>query len=155
MGMDVYGNKPTSETGKYFRNNVWWWRPLADYCCEVAPELTAKCQHWQSNDGDGLNARDSKLLALVLKARITEGHTEAFAAIRKAELDKLPDELCTICRGYGKRADPPNVGPGEYPCNGCDGKGRRRPTDTWYPFTVENVQEFVAFLEDCGGFKIN
>lgn len=23
-----------------------------------------------------------------------------------------------------------------------------------YNFTVENVQEFVAFLRDCGGFEI-
>jgi hypothetical protein len=28
MGMDVYGRNPTSEAGKYFRANVWSWRPI-------------------------------------------------------------------------------------------------------------------------------
>ncbi|QOR55575.1 MAG: hypothetical protein UMS36scaffold28_65 [Phage 59_13] len=28
MGMDVYGVKPKSKQGEYFRNNVWSWRPL-------------------------------------------------------------------------------------------------------------------------------
>jgi hypothetical protein len=34
MGMDVYG-----ESGNYFRNNVWWWRPLANYCQAIAPHI--------------------------------------------------------------------------------------------------------------------
>lgn len=59
MGMDVYGNHPTGKTGEYFRNNVWWWRPLAVYCCQVAPDITAHCEHWQSNDSDGLNTGDA------------------------------------------------------------------------------------------------
>lgn len=29
MGMDLYGKKPLNPVGEYFRNNVWWWRPLA------------------------------------------------------------------------------------------------------------------------------
>ncbi len=154
MGMDVYGKKPTDETGKYFRNNVWWWRPLADYCCEVAPAITAKCQHWQTNDGDGLGKRDSLKLADVLKAKVAEGHTAAYAEIRAAELNALPDERCDICGGTGRRAEPPQLGPGDMPCNGCEAKGRRRPTDTYYPFSVANVEEFIAFLETCGGFAI-
>jgi hypothetical protein len=153
--MDVIGRKPTSEAGKYFRNNVWWWRPLADYVCEVAPELTAKCRHWQTNDGDGLNAKDSRALAAILKQKIAEGHTLAYAQIRAAELLALPDEPCTICGGTGYRADPPNCGPGAMPCNGCEAKGRRRPSDTDYPFDVSNVEEFIVFLDACGGFKIH
>jgi hypothetical protein len=35
MGMDVYGKAPTVEEGKYFRNNLWWWRPLWTYVEEV------------------------------------------------------------------------------------------------------------------------
>ena len=25
--------------GIYFRNNVWWWRPLWNYCYNIAPDL--------------------------------------------------------------------------------------------------------------------
>ena len=37
MGMDVYGNKPKNQRGKYFGLNSAGWHPLADYMCEVAP----------------------------------------------------------------------------------------------------------------------
>lgn len=154
MGMDVYGKKPTSEVGQYFRNNVWWWRPLAEYCFVVAPEIASKCTHWGTNDGDGLGTRDAKKLAAALRAKIADGHTEAWGAIRKAELDRLPDEDCSICGGTGCRLPAPQIGPGPELCNACEGKGRVRPWDTHYPFSVENVMEFAAFLEDCGGFKI-
>jgi integrase/recombinase XerD len=35
------------------------WRPLADYTCTVAPDITAKCKAWQRNDGDGPEAADA------------------------------------------------------------------------------------------------
>ena len=41
MGMDIHARNPTGERGAYFRNNVWWWRPLADYCITVAPDICA------------------------------------------------------------------------------------------------------------------
>ena len=28
MGFDLYGRAPTAASGRYFRNNVWWWRPM-------------------------------------------------------------------------------------------------------------------------------
>src|SRR6476660_3388037 len=38
MGIDVVGKAPLGEQGKDFGTTVWWWRPLADYCRDVAPE---------------------------------------------------------------------------------------------------------------------
>lgn len=171
MGMDVYGSNPTNETGKYFRNNVWWWRPLATYVCEVAPEITSKCDHWQSNDGDGLNAANSIKLAKLLRDEISSGRTEAYAKIREAELNALPDKECWLCEGTGIRTDGVGAANGQpdkiidkegHPrngekgwCNGCDGVGHVRPDSTSYGFSVENVSEFCDFLEFCGGFEIN
>jgi hypothetical protein len=54
----------------------------------------------------------------------------------------------------GKRAKPPQTGPGSVPCNACNGTGRVPDFDTHYPFSVETVREFVAFLRACGGFEI-
>jgi hypothetical protein len=51
MGMDVYGTAPTSKTGEYFRNNVWWWSPLANYICGVAPAIANRCPRWHHNEG--------------------------------------------------------------------------------------------------------
>lgn len=28
MGFDIFGTAPVNAKGEYFRNNVWWWRPL-------------------------------------------------------------------------------------------------------------------------------
>ncbi len=47
MGMDVYGLKPKTEKGEYFRNNVWYWHPLWDFCDEVAADLI------EDVEGDG------------------------------------------------------------------------------------------------------
>lgn len=150
MGMDVYGKHPTSEIGKYFRNNVWWWRPLWDYCAIVAPKLAGKVEHGQTNDGDGLNAIDSQALAAILRTKIKNGEAKRYEDSYTKRLAAIPDELCEFCKGTGKRSDMPK----QPKCNGCEGKGKRRPSDTWYPFSVENVQQFAAFLDECGGFEI-
>ena len=66
MGMDVYGKNATSEAGKYFRRNIFGWPPLWGYCEYLAPELTSKVKYGYTNDGDGLNAEDSKALGEML-----------------------------------------------------------------------------------------
>lgn len=159
MGMDVVGNKADTEEGKYFRSNVWWWHPLADYCCEVAPEITAGCKYWHSNDGDGLNAADSLALAEALQAEIDSGRTDAYAKRYASAQEMMPNEPCTICAGTGTRPPVPATGAGDpkaggIVCNGCNGTGHVRPFKASYPFDVDNVREFVAFLRGCGGFKI-
>ena len=63
MGMDVYGIAPTSERGEYFRNNVWWWRPLWDYCCEVDSEWYL----YHFYDVDNLSRRHCLVLPLVMR----------------------------------------------------------------------------------------
>ena len=154
MGMDVSGKKPTTEAGGYFRNNCWWWRPLWEYCEHIAPHLTNKVKYAGSNDGDGLGARDSKKLAELLQAEVDAGKTRVYQLARDAELAAMPDETCWLCGGTGKRAEPPSVGAGVYPCNGCASTGKVRPSACNYPFDVDNVKGFIEFLRGCGGFEI-
>lgn len=171
MGMDVFGQKPRSKKGEYFRNNVWWWRPLAELCLELAPEICGACQYWQSNEGDGLDDAGAKALATVLEEAIASGLVATRVAAREAWLQNLPDEPCGQCDGTGVRRDAVGiegghpdmlvVEPPDHPrlgqrgwCNGCRGRGTVRPFITHYPSSVENVAEFAAFLKDCGGFQI-
>ena len=158
MGMDVIGRKPTSKEGEYFRNNVWWWRPLADYCMRVAPDIAARCKYWHSNDGYGLDERDSLALADLLQAEIDSGRCASYARVRESELELLPNERCQLCEGTPPRRVPPDRGAGNLltgmKCNACDGEGFKRPWACWYDFDVENVREFVGFLRGCGGFAI-
>jgi hypothetical protein len=39
MGFDLYGLKATNETGEYFRNSCWSWRPLAEYVLAVCSDI--------------------------------------------------------------------------------------------------------------------
>jgi hypothetical protein len=172
MGMDVYGKAPTAPTGEYFRNNVWWWRPLAAYVCEGAPDITSACQYWQSNDGDGLNAAESLRLADALEAEITSGRCAEYAARHETALACTPKPVCRWCQGTGVRRDRIALEAGQHLrpiptddpshpragqigwCNGCDGTGHEEAPEAMYPFSVENVQEFVVFLRASGGFAI-
>ncbi|MDR5647964.1 hypothetical protein, partial [Burkholderia cenocepacia] len=101
-----------------------------------------------------LGHRASVALAARLEFAISEGHAAAYEQARQEHLSSLPPEPCDICGATGKRAAPPAVGPGELHCNGCGGAGSRPNFETNYPFSVENVREFAAFLRDCGGFRI-
>jgi hypothetical protein len=178
MGMDVYGQNPTSEEGKHFRNNAWAWRPLADYCIEVAPDITAQCKHWHTNDGDGLDGRNSLLLADALQREIDSGRCKRWGQIRESELERMPNKPCWLCDATGTRKKPPPIpesgdldavlaciageaaerGAGDpatgIKCNVCNGEGYIRPSAIEYPFAVDNVQEFVTFLRRSGGFEI-
>jgi hypothetical protein len=158
MGMDVFGRNPITKEGEYFHNTVWWWRPLADYVCQIAPELTSGCRYWQSKDGDGLVAQASVALANKLQGEIDSGRALAYEMRRNSKLELMPNEPCDLCEGTGRCKPVPQCGAGDDRtgiCNKCNGEGHVRPATTEYPFSVENVQRFIAFLRGCGGFCIN
>lgn len=175
MGMDVIGNEPTSEAGQYFRRNVWGWRPLAELVCKLEPELTAGCTHWQSNDGDGLDAEPSEILSEALLSAVATGRVQRLVDARNKRIAALPRRRCGQCDGTGIRSDEvgvkdgqPNriIGPDthaapDHPrygqigwCNGCSGYGTNKPSEADYPLTVDDVSQFAAFLAACGGFEI-
>lgn len=165
MGMDVFGRKPDAEVGEYFRNNVWWWRPLAELVCTKYPEVAAGCVEWQSNSGDGLDADGATELAELLRADLESGWIAEYERAYTERLAALPDEVCWLCAGAGIRTDdvgvrhgldrPRDAVTGTGGCNGCAGSGKQRPSEASYPFAVDNVAEFAEFLAHCGGFAIH
>ena len=69
--------------GTYFRNNVWWWRPLWDYCHYVAPELIDN-ELWKEghhNGGEGLDDKGAKELCILLIKSFENGKFEEFKAL--------------------------------------------------------------------------
>ena len=157
MGMDVFGKKPSAEVGEYFRNNAWWWRPLAGFVCERYPAIASACTYWGSNDGDGLDAAGAVALADALEADLASGYVQSWADQYEATLAALPMEPCTLCGGTGARTDEVGQSHGlDKPggCNGCGGRGECEPWARAYPFSVENVAEFAAFCRASGGFEI-
>lgn len=171
MGMDVYGVGATSTKGEYFRNNVWWWRPLWDYCLNEHGDIAGKVEHGHSNDGDGLDDEDSRALGTRLLADVKSGRCAEYKAQYDKELSELPMSDCDLCDATGIRSDEVGVELGMPTkeldeirksvlgrthgwCNACDGVGKEPHFATHYPFDVENVREFAEFLMDCGGFQI-
>ena len=176
MGMDVYGLNPTSEapprpehndfdsedwkayfdgqslSGQYFRNNVWWWRPLWDYvanlCSEVISQEDYNAGH--SNSGHVIDKEQCDYIAKVLTKELLNGGAKQYKKDYEKALSELPLEKCEHCNGTGQRDD--EYVQGE--CNGCDGKGERENFNAGYPFNVDNVREFLDFVKNSGGFEI-
>ena len=171
MGMDVYGKKPKSEAGEYFRRNVWGWHPLWDYVEENHPEIAELVEHAHSNDGDGLGARNSNKLAKLLLADVKQGKVAHYVRERNLKLSELPFEVCTLCEGTGIRTDEVAIENGmhtqELPediaiivgrtqgyCNVCNGIGKKEAFETWYSLEEDDVLHFSEFLAQSGGFEI-
>jgi hypothetical protein len=98
MGMDVYGENPKNEKGEYFRNNVWWWRPLADFVCSNYEEIAQHCEHWHSNDGDGLDAEKSQELGERILADVATGMVAEYEKSYNAYLATLERKNATFAR---------------------------------------------------------
>jgi len=103
MGMDVMGKNPTDEKGGYFRNNVWWWSPLWDYCSTISPEICKKVKYAYSNDGDGLDALDSEELSKRLYKSLKDGTADKYIKQHTKHIKSLPKVLCVHCRATGTR----------------------------------------------------
>ena len=171
MGMDVYGKKPTNETGEYFRRNVWGWRPLWECVESVVPDLATKVEYRQSNDGDGLVAEDSIALGKALLTAVEKGEVEKWIDEFRSAQAEIPMEECSICDATGIRTDQIGRDAGQHDrkldeavaivvgrefgwCNGCNGLGKQESIFTSYGVEVECVTEFADFLINSGGFEI-
>lgn len=157
MGMDVMGVAPTTEAGEYFRRNVWGWRPLWQYVEDVHPDIADQVGYGHSNDGDGLDAEYSEVLAAALVEDVDSGRAASYIEQRDAYLADLPMEPCEWCDSTGVRTDEVGVKMGMVEkqwCNGCDGKGERQPWARSYHLDKQDLLDFAEFLEGCGGFEI-
>lgn len=154
MGMDVYGKKPTDPKGEYFRANVWYWRPLWIYLQQVSPILTDKVQYAQSNDGDGLNAKDARALSQLLKSEIDSGQTEQYIKDYYDFLETLPQSDCQYCEKTGLRTWTVEGIETQKICNACNGTLKLDHDLKSYPMHIDLIKEFQQFLHYCGGFQI-
>ena len=95
MGMDVYAVKPNPdvENSDYFRNNVWWWRPLWDFvasnCSDILSEEDIRAG--QFNEGHHINANKAVDIATRLLQMIENGHVDNYVKEYKAKIEKLDD----------------------------------------------------------------
>jgi len=161
MGMDVYTRQEPEtkvpEVGRYFRRNVWGWRPLAEALDTLAPENWTKIEYRFSNDGDGLDGDDARALAAEIDEAVKSGAAAQYVAERDARIAAMPPLECWLCKGTGVRTDQVGRDMGMVErgwCNGCDGKGTTPPWDASYHVEVRDFTEFAEFARWSGGFSI-
>ncbi len=148
--------------GSYFRNNVWWWRPLWDFVCVVADDiLTQKDkENGHSNSGHIIDEEKSLAIAKILEDLLKNGEVREYEEAYNEHMDSLPLEDCEYCKGTGMRS----WEDGDKDCNVCNTEytkdegipvGKVKQFQTSYPFDVQNVEEFVRFCKQSGGFQIS
>jgi DnaJ-class molecular chaperone len=142
----------TENPGRYFRNNVWWWRPLWAYVCSICEDVMTEEEQLAGTDNSGNTIPESTTERMVEKLVIEialDNHIK-HAEQYKKEVEALPDEECWLCKGTGKRDDEHVKGE----CNACGGKGTKTAWEASYPFDPENVEQFINFLSESGGIQV-
>jgi hypothetical protein len=164
MGYDIHGAEPTAPEGFHFRRSNLAWPPLAALCRELVSDIARRCTHWTTNDGDGLDRTAAAELAARLQQLIADGTVADYISQLRAMLARLPDQTCETCEGTGriprvvvKTVDSP-PGPldaeGNLICVACAGAGQLQPLVGCRLLDEEDVNEWVTFLQRCGGFSI-
>ncbi len=151
--------------GDYFRNNVWWWRPLANYVIKFTGCIDeSDHEYWSENGGHEVDDQTAKQIHNQLKVLIESGHTKKFEDDYEKERlkaekhnDKVEKELEKFCKSVEKKLGKTNLAPMDFPKADHDEWERiyhKRKWNASYPFSVENVKEFAEFCRFSGGFKI-
>jgi len=149
MGFDLCGINAKSETGEYFRNNVWYWRPLAkfvlDNCNVSSPD------DWHFNNGAEVNEKEATEIGNKLTELLKNGKIGKYNRENKKRIKNLPLEKCGFCNG--KDSTGKNIST-QIECNSCKGIGKIESTETWYTFDKKNIKDFAKFCLESGGFTI-
>jgi len=151
--------------GRYFRANVWWWRPLWSFVIGACSNiLTDKdIEYGSCNDGHKISKTKSIRIAVRLKKLDKMGIIKIYEddikpGIKKAEEHNKKLEIkMAVLREEVRMNVGDNVPPGKYPepfktkwRNLCS----KKDWTSEYPFSADFVMEFAKFCEQSGGFKI-
>ena len=122
--MDDYYN---SNPGVYFRNNVWWWRPLWDFVCMQCGEFMTEKQR------EGGNWNDGRLIDQETAAKIG---TKLEILLKDGTVKRWEKHIKTRNEDLAKDDD----------------EDKRFMSS--YPFSQDNVEKFAKFCLESGGFEI-
>lgn len=152
--------------GSYFRNNVWWWRPLADLILEKCSDLIS---HEQANDihnnsGRRFSKGTSIAIANRLQSLIDSGFIDEYKKdvdarikIAKTHNEKIEKKLEDLRVVITKLRPNQNLVPNDYPFPYNKRWEEIHNQKDWgesYPFDKENVIKFIKFSRASGGFEI-
>lgn len=131
---DQYWNEMSrrdSETGGYFRANVWWWRQLWNFTCQICDDVMTTEDKEAGDGNDGIEITKEtciKMLPIMNTAILSKRHEE-FEALVMDAIEECPK----------------------------DENGFYSDENFWanYPFSAKYFEEFTTFVERSGGFTIS
>jgi len=151
--------------GHYFRNNVWFWRPLWSFVVQISDDiLTDKdIMNGGVNSGHKICKTKANRIAARLKKIIDSGSLDAvqkeadesMAKIKKHN-DKVRDELDELNKTVKKETGK-ELAPVDYPEPYKTQWDKTYAKEDWnghYPFSADNIKEFYQFCKNSGGFEI-
>jgi hypothetical protein len=146
--------------GHYFRNNVWWWRPLAylieDKCKDFLTEAQRKSLHY--NDGKKYPDKIALKIADRLQEVLDSGELLKLKEEHDQEMQKAKEHNDIIESKMKAIVDAHNgVAPKDLPKEDFTNWRELQKQKNWadsYPFDIDNVKEFILFARCSGGFSI-
>ncbi len=152
--------------GHYFRNNVWWWRPLADYVLNLMGGIIPKEDHsaWHHNDGyrveEDIALKIADRLEQELKTSRVRQIQKHYDEVNKKAIEhnnKLRIKMKELHQIVIDKTGDENIAPVSYPepfKSQWDDIYKMLDHMAGYPFSEENVVDFMRFCRASGGFKI-
>ena len=168
---DLQNKFRDANPGEYFRANVWGWRPIWEFVCEVCPDILTEEDYTkgQYNDNHLIEADRARDIAKRLRekmdlARDRQKKYEAEAPNKEKfntmlenaatfifeKISKPKSELIT-CPGDMQIHDPENYKRWETLIN----YNNIKFDEMSYPIDADFIEEFANFAEHSGGFRIN
>lgn len=146
--------------GHYFRNNVWWWRPLAylieDKCKDFLTEAQRKSLHY--NDGKEYSDKVAVKIANRLQEVLDSGELEELKKRHDAEMQKAKEHNDILESKIKVIQDAhKGIAPKDFPKEEYTNWKALQEQKNWassYPFEIDNVKEFILFARCSGGFSI-
>ena len=151
--------------GDYFRNNVWWWRPLWSFVCNTCDDFLTDndMNKGGSNSGEKISKTKAIKIGKRLSQKIADGTADmvyrkyelasARAKVHNDLIEKEMDKISKECKEkHGKDLVPADF-PEPYKTR-WDKAYSEKSWDDSYPFNRDNVENFAKFCLESGGFEI-
>ena len=151
--------------GIYFRNNVWWWRPLANFIIEKCDWLTEEQkERLHDNSGFEFSEHEAVTIADTLQKKVDDGTAAEREEVNRREM-KVAEEWNKgihaqqeeLEKEVKKETGDAKLVPYDYPEHfkkKWDDLQKQIDRNDSYPFREANVKEFICFLRECGGFQV-
>jgi hypothetical protein len=144
VGFDLIGIRARNKKGEYFRNNIWWWPRLWEFCCDVTPELTDSDRRI-GHHNDGLRVIGMKHGSLVKKLEDVVRNRDDYERLVCSGKNVCRDRKLVVAKITEVIKELVSDG---------DKVNEVWPKESNYHFDWGNVERFLCFIKNNEGFEI-